>query len=297
MGQNNLPIEDLKEYGIINEDNSFSKKLSANDIKRFLEGAIIVADNNKDRITFQLTDDYSKLQVQQFHREKAIQNLLEDSKKEIQYVKETPVLNPENIEIGNTFKLKSMDRNENLRITQIAKDDNGIIKDIAFTDKNGEFFTIGFEDFKEKAFDLSKNAEDVKVFVYDEKTQNVTEYDLMKDTKELTQIVAETQKANEVNRYKVELQKLMSFIQDKIDKFPELGKQLTENLNIVSNEMHSVNSISAELNKKAENSKTEYDVNDPDLYQDANRKREEEQEQEEQEEQEIKEEKRRGRRR
>ncbi len=231
MERNNLPMTELKEYGIINEDNSFSNKLSANDVKDFLKGAIIVADNNKDRITFQLTDDNSKLKVQQFHREKAIQSLLEDSKKEIQYVKQTPI--------------------------------------------NSE----------EKAID-DKIAENIKVFVYDEKKQNVVEYDLLKDIKKLTQIVAERQKVNEVNRYKVELQKLMSFIQDKIDKFPEFGKQLTENLNIVSNEMHSVNSISAGLNKKAENSKIEYDVNDPDLYQDANRKREEEQE-----------DKRRGRRR
>lgn len=32
MNNNNLPTEDLKKFGIINEDLSFSKKLNADDI-------------------------------------------------------------------------------------------------------------------------------------------------------------------------------------------------------------------------------------------------------------------------
>ena len=49
-----LPTDDLKKYGIIDTDNSFSKKLSAEDIQNFYRGATIVADNDKSRITFQL---------------------------------------------------------------------------------------------------------------------------------------------------------------------------------------------------------------------------------------------------
>ncbi len=288
-----LPTLELKEYGLMNENNSFNNKLSANDVKRFLEGATIIADNKNDRVTFQLSNDTAHLKVQQFHRDKAIESLLRDSQREIQYVKEIPFLFPKDVGFGNTFKLKSIDRNEDLLVTSVRKDKNGVPTKVYFNDKNGNQFNIGFDEFKKNAFDLRSLTamETIKAFVYDEKTKSVKEYDLLKDTKELTQTVAETQKDNEVNRYKVELQKLMSFIQDKIDKFPELGKQLTENLNIVSNEMHSVNSISTNLNKKAEKSEIEYDVNDPDLYQDANREREEN------EEQEIKEESKRGRRR
>lgn len=280
MQENNLPIEQLKTYGIMNEDNSFSKKLSSNDIKRFLEGAIIIADNNKDRVIFQLIENNSRLMVKQFHRDKAIKNLLEDSRNEIQYIKEYPILSPEDIDNGNKFKLKSLGKDEDLLITSIRRDENGVPTKIYFTDINGEEFNISFEEFKKNGYDLdsSSKMDAVKVFIYDEKEENVREYDLLKNITEITKIVAETKKENEVNKYKVELQKLMSFIQDKIDKFPELGKQLTENINIVNNELQSVNSISTELNKKSDKTKIEYDVNDPDLYQDANRKREEEQE-------------------
>lgn len=220
MEQNNLPIKELKEYGIINKDNSFSQKLSENDVQKFLKGYIIVADNEKDRITFQLTNNNSQLKVKTFQRDKRLDDILKDSKGQIQY-----------------SKLEE-------------------VKDA----KMGTDYSI-------------------KVFVAEDQKESgrlaVKEYDLFRDMKILTKIVTEKIEKNEVNRYKVELLKLMSFIQDKIDKFPELGKQLTENLNIVSNEVNAVNSVSEELNKKAKQSKIEYDVNDSDLYQDANRKREE----------------------
>jgi hypothetical protein len=35
MQHHNLPTEDLKTYGIIDEDLTFSKKLSADDIQKF----------------------------------------------------------------------------------------------------------------------------------------------------------------------------------------------------------------------------------------------------------------------
>ena len=37
----NLPTNDLKEYGILSEDNTFSKKLSQKDIENFLNGQIM----------------------------------------------------------------------------------------------------------------------------------------------------------------------------------------------------------------------------------------------------------------
>ena len=55
MQTEHLPTEDLKKFGIINEDLSFSKNLKADDIQKFLQGYTIVADNGKNRATFQLT--------------------------------------------------------------------------------------------------------------------------------------------------------------------------------------------------------------------------------------------------
>ena len=40
MQNENLPTEELKKFGIINEDLSFSKKLNADDIQKFLQGSI-----------------------------------------------------------------------------------------------------------------------------------------------------------------------------------------------------------------------------------------------------------------
>ncbi len=225
-----LPKEDLKEFGLMNDDNSFSKRLSKEDIDKFLQGYIIIADHEKDRITFQLTDNNSRLKVQQFQRDKALDKILEDSQSEIQY-----------------SELKAFSQNE-----------------------------------KDKDYG-------VKVFVANKDKSEVKEYDLFQDMKELTLIILATKELKEIDKYKTELLKLKGFIQDKIDKFPELGKQLTENLNIVSNEINTVNSTSIELNKNQEKSKVDLDVNDPDLYQDASREREEEQK--------IEQEVRRGRRR
>ena len=75
------------------------------------------------------------------------------------------------------------------------------------------------------------------------------------------------------------------FLQDKIDQFPEIGKEITNDLNIVSKEINSVNSISRNENRsqKQEKSNIQLNVNDPDLYEDANRNREEESQEQEEE--------------
>ena len=57
METNNLPTDELKKYGIVEPDNSFSKKLSAQDIQKFLQGYTIVVDNKKNRATFQLVEN------------------------------------------------------------------------------------------------------------------------------------------------------------------------------------------------------------------------------------------------
>jgi len=82
---NTLPTDDLKKYGIINEDFTFSTKLNADDIQKFLQGYTIVADNDKNRATFQLVENNTRLKVIFLERDKSLSEILEKSKEKIQY--------------------------------------------------------------------------------------------------------------------------------------------------------------------------------------------------------------------
>ncbi len=229
MNNNNLPTEDLKKFGIVNEDLSFSKKLNADDIQKFLQGYTIVADNDKNRATFQLTENNTKLKVIFLERDKNLSEILNNSKKEIQY--------------STTFS------------------------------------KYGINDEKNAAqLNWTKSA-----FIFDEQKQKIIEYDMIKDAPIITQLIAEREKHEEVNRYKIELKKLQSFLQDKIDQYPEIAKEITENLNIVAKELNNVNRISPDEKQisKGGNSDIQQNVNDRDLYEDANRMREEQEEVEE----------------
>lgn len=242
MKSNNstLPTEDLKKYGIIEADNSFSKKLTPDDIQNFLQGFIIVADNDKKRITFQLTGNNTHLNVTMYERDQSLANILEKSKSGIEY--------------------------------------SGI--------KNA--FPDG------KSLDFEK-----KAFIYDALQKLVKEYDFIKDAVELTKIVAETKNAVEFQRYKKELLLLKSFLQDKLDQYPEIAKEISVDLNIVSKEISSINSVSLpeELKQKEGKEDIQLNVNDPDMYQDANRARSEEEQMEQEQEEEQEAERPRGFRR
>mgnify|MGYP006320894461 FL=1 len=85
MQTNNLPTDELKKYGIVEPDNSFSKKLSAEDIQKFLHGYTIVADNEKNRATFQLVENNSRLNVVFLERDKSISKILTDTKERVEY--------------------------------------------------------------------------------------------------------------------------------------------------------------------------------------------------------------------
>lgn len=221
MQTNNLPTDELKKYGIVEPDNSFSKKLSAEDIQKFLQGYTIVADNEKNRATFQLVENNSRLNVVFLERDKNISSILAESKERIEYSE----------------------------IKDLSKGNNQL-------------------DFEKKAF------------VFDKETNKVIEFDLIKNALELTAIIADKKDISELNRYKTELLKLKGFLQDKIDQYPEIAKEITNDLNIVSKEINTVNSIS-QLNPKQEKSDIELNVNDPDLYQDSNREHEAEMKEEE----------------
>lgn len=226
---NTLPTDDLKKYGIIESDNSFSKKLSADDIQKFLNGFTIVADNDKSRITFQLKDNNSQLDVNIYERDKSLSELLENSKKEIQY--------------SETFSKYNVN-------------DEKINAQINWT----------------------KSA-----FIFDDKTKNIVEYDMIKNAEKLTEKIAEIKNASETNRYKIELLQLKSFLQDKIDQYPEIAKDISVDINIISNEISSVDSISRPEKQMQKEGKEDIQLNvkDQDMFEDANRHREENQEQEE----------------
>lgn len=226
MQDQNLPTDELKTFGIINDDLTFSKKLSTDDIQKFLQGYTIVADNDKNRATFQLTDNNTKLKVIFLERDKNLSEILRNSKYEIQY--------------STTFSNYGINEEKNAAQLNWTK----------------------------------------AVFIFDEKKQKIIEYDMIKDAPIITQLIAEREKPEEVNRYKIELKKLQSFLQDKIDQYPEIAKGITENLNIVAKELNNVNSISPDEKQisKGGSSDIQLNVNDRDLYEDANRMREEQEE-------------------
>jgi hypothetical protein len=232
MQNENLPTEELKKFGIINEDLSFSKKLNADDIQKFLQGYTIVADNDKNRATFQLTENNTKLKVIFLERDKNLSEILDKSKEKIQY---------------------SETRSQ------------------YYVNDNRHSAQLGF----------SKQA-----FVFDKETNTIKEIDLIKNATELTKIVSERKNQEEINQYKLELEKLKSFLQDKIDLYPEIAKKITSDLNIVSREIESMNSITPNKKQiaKENNSDVQLNVNDRDLYEDANQNREEQEEQSEEQE-------------
>ena len=222
MQTEHLPTEDLKKFGIINEDLSFSKNLKADDIQKFLQGYTIVADNDKNRATFQLTDNNTKLKVIFLERDKSISKIIENSKERIEY---------------STIQ--------------------------------------NLSESTESKLSLEK-----KAFIYDRENNIVAEFDLIRNARELTAIIADKKDVVEINRYKTELQKLKNFLMDKIDQYPEIAKEIEKDINIVSREINTVNRISRDEKQisKRKNSEVQLNVNDKDLYEDANRNREEQEE-------------------
>lgn len=222
MQTHNLPTDELKNFGIINDDLTFSKKLSPDDIEKFLQGYTIVADNDNNRATFQLTEDNTKLKVIFLERDKSLIRIIEHSKDKVQYT--------------NVKELSSYYPN-------IEK----------------------------------------KAFIFDSETGKVVEFDVIKNARELTAIIADKKEPEELNRYKNELLILKKFLQIKADKYPEIAKEIFIDMNVVSREIDSVNSISADQKQisKSGNSDIQLNVNDNDRYEDANRNREEQEEQSE----------------
>lgn len=219
MQKHNLPTEELKSFGIINDDLTFSKKLSEDDIHKFLQGYTIVADNDKNRATFQLTDNNTKLKVIFLERDKSLSKIIEYSKDKVQFTD----------------------------VKELSNKDPSVEK---------------------------------KAFVFDSETGKVVEFDFIRNATELTAIIADKKDLQELNRYKNELLKLKGFLQDKIDRYPEIAKEITNDVNIVSREIGAVSRIAVTEKQlsKGGDSDIQLNVNDRDMYEDANRNREEQEE-------------------
>lgn len=134
MQTENLPTDELIKFGIIDHNLSFSKKLTEEDIQKFLRGHTIVADHQKKRATFQLTDNNTRLKVIFLERDRSISEILQNSKHEIQYS-----------EIRNMSKLQ---------------DGLNIQKKAFIYDKEKNHVT---------EFDLVKNAAELTAVIYDKK--------------------------------------------------------------------------------------------------------------------------------
>ena len=210
MQTENLPTEELKKFGIINEDLSFSKKLNPDDIQKFLKGYTIVADNDKNRATFQLTENNTQLKVIFLERDKSISEIIKNSKDRIEYSDIQDLSNP-----------------------------------------------------REAKLSLEK-----KAFIYDKENNIVAEFDLIKNAIEVTAIIADKKDALEINRYKNELQKLKNFLLDKLEEYPEIAKEISNDLNIVTKEINTVNSIAPDEKQisKGGSSDVQLNVNDNDLH-------------------------------
>lgn len=216
MNANTLPIKELKEFGIMNDDYSFTQKLTEEEVQKFLQGYTIVADNDTKRATFQLIDDRTKLKVIFLERDKSLSNLLGSVKDKVQYT-----------------DIKSL---------------------------SGRAHLVG-----------------KKALIFDNETGKTVEFDFIKNAIELTAIIADKKDAEELNRYKSELLKLKGFLQDKVDQYPEIAKEITNDMNIVSREINTVNSIAATEKQilKGDSSDIQLNVNDNDMFEDANRNRDE----------------------
>lgn len=133
----------------------------------------------------------------------------------------------------------------------------------------------------EKQVDVEKGItkdETLKVFIYNQKENNVKEMDFLQKSKEITDFILDRKDIEESRKYKAQLELLKGFLQDKIDKFPEVAKYIANDMNIVSKNINKIDDATPneEQAQEQKNTRIQLNVNDPDLYQDANREREEE---------------------
>lgn len=67
MENQNLPYEELRKFGIVNDENKFSAKLSKQDVDSFKKGGILIAEDSKNSLSFKIADN--KLEVNVYNKD------------------------------------------------------------------------------------------------------------------------------------------------------------------------------------------------------------------------------------
>ncbi|KUJ56412.1 hypothetical protein [Chryseobacterium aquaticum] len=370
-----LLTDELRKFGIMNQQDHFSEKLSKKEIDDFLKGGILIAENDKNRLTFKINDD--KLDVNVYnkdlvnHKDLSTAELFEISssnknlyKVMADYGNITHIgsghfnKNPDNemttfVEIenergktiffGNKLEesLKDFKVGDKIQIVQtgvektVLKIDDADEKELAkfdnvfiinpFKEKNKQFqsriFELDKKDITIKDVDTTKyelknvNGHSIsekqlqqlrkgkELKLDDETTIQISpvskneaklsassksllilslavdgglSFLIIKGIQKLARMQEENKLQKESTRYQIELQKLKAHLQSKSEQYPD-NKNIITDLNIVSKEISaSQSSLNENTNKEKEKSDINLQVNDPDMYEDANQKKEEE---------------------
>ncbi len=370
-----LLTDELRKFGIMNQQDHFSEKLSKKEIDDFLKGGILIAENDKNRLTFKINDD--KLDVNVYnkdivnHKDLSTAELFEISssnrnlyKVMADYGNITHIgtgyfnKNPENemttfVEIenergktiffGNKLEdsLKDFKVGDKIQIIQtgvektVLKIDDADEKELAkfdnvfiinpFKEKNKQFQSRIFEldkkdntikdvdttkyelknvnghNISEKQLQQLRKGKELKLddettiqispaskneaklsasskslLILSLATDGGLSFLIIKGIQKLARMQEENQLQKESIRYQVELQKLKAHLKSKSEQYPD-NKNIITDLNIVSKEISaSQSSLNENTNKEKEKSNINLQVNDPDMYQDANQKKEEE---------------------
>jgi len=314
MKTDNLPIDELKRFGIIMPDNTFSKKLSEDDIDKFLNGHTLHAENDSNKLTFQLRDNNSRLEVNLYendriaHKNLSTEEIIEALDSSVFYKttadygtvtgmgKESFNGNPDYpaeffVELENErgkTKFYGADLQDDLRdyaigdSVQISLE--GMRKTELVIGNTGELYSVLSNKWKLEQHQNELNYER-KAYVFNDKTQMIEELDLVKNIKEIRYIVEKQNNERASRKYLNELEKLKGFMQHKAVLYPEIAKSIINDVNIISKEISTVEGVSAvdiqqekDLETKTKKTGIYMDVNDYDTYEDANRHREEKQE-------------------
>lgn len=213
MTETNLPLEELKKYGLIDKENQFTSKLSATDIADFKNGSTLQVEDEKQRLSFNLKDDNTKLEVNVYfkdvinHKELSSAELLQlsiDKTNQYKVMADYGTItkmgkdhfrgNEENenstfVEIENekgksrfygndlTEKLKDFSVGDKIQI-----ENTGINKStITVETETGAKDFVKFDNvFKVDDFEESKKKFQSKLFEYDPVSKNVTSIDTTK---------------------------------------------------------------------------------------------------------------------
>ncbi len=199
------------------------------------------------------------------------------SKQDIENFLKGQMIIAENKTSRATFRLTDNGTELEVKFYQRDESIDKILKD----DKEIHFVPTQSESYSSKDDKLTRD-ESVAVFIYDDSKEALKQYDLLRDSLKITENILEKNDPVIAKHYKEELLKVREYLLQKISKFPEIAKEIKQNLNVVSNEIDTVSAAfpSQNTSSKQGKSKVELDVNDPDLYQDANSEREIEKEEE-----------------